>query len=275
MKGVLSESVDIPFKCENAFWLPQSDRHCQSQMDPTTQRIEKFINEQAELRSVRRKALFEHGFGDGSDDEDAIVKRSPSNVKLSSKPQTRRSKKQDIRLPNGVPVSTQKIPSEPTPDPMQISDNNGTNESPRVVNATKAFDEMDVDSVLKEPQPQPPSAPVVDAASQLIGEGHQSHITEHATPSVTQSAATTAVVKNPKKQEDSFGGSAPMADDIQQELLGYIADLELDEATEDTLTDLALSNNKSLTQIFIAFRSNKERFKRQAKRLAKRMGDKA
>ncbi|PXF44107.1 CHD3-type chromatin-remodeling factor PICKLE [Gracilariopsis chorda] len=155
MKGVLSESVDLPFNCENAFWLPQSDRHCQSQMDPATQRAEKFINEQAALRPVRRKALFEYGFGDGSDDEDTIIKRSPKNVKLSAKPLCTRSNKEDTHVPNGVPASTHTRPSEPIPDPMQISDNNGA-ENPRIVNTSRTFDEMEVDSIVKEPQTRPP-----------------------------------------------------------------------------------------------------------------------
>ncbi|CAN8073264.1 unnamed protein product [Agarophyton chilense] len=280
--GILCESVEIPFECEGMFWLPEKERNCVSQMDRDTQAVEKHINEQAARRGERRKALLEM-FGNGSDDgEEDSLRSDPANVKLSAKPKVREPQQPNIKapkpplIPNGTPVSDA-VPDSASSSQFNtdrvIDQNQTVNDTRPSPQSSKAngFAPMEVDTVIAE-QPHHPNAELTPTVSAVT------NVTPRLPAPPSQQTmpmpATASTADKTKlqmtKQEDSTVGPGTRPEDVQQDLLVYIADLELDEPTEDILTDLALTNNKALTRIYIAFRSNKDRFKRQAVRIAKR-----
>ncbi|KAI0562853.1 hypothetical protein FGB62_51g116 [Gracilaria domingensis] len=278
--GILSESVQIPFQCNGMFWLAENEQNCTSQMDANSQRIEQYINRQAELRGERRKALLE-SFGDGADDEsEGSLEDDPSNVKLPAKPIVRLPEQPNnpgsnhVTIPNGI--SAMAVAPKTTPPHPPSTEHVVLREKPisvqqplRKVATANGFAPMEVDTDVPE-QPNHSTADPVSAVNATATITTQQQSATEVKPTTASETAAAQPKTEAAKQEDSIGGSNSKAEDVQQELLMYIAELELDEPMEDALTDLALSNDKTLAQIYIAFRSNKDRFKRQAVRYAKR-----
>eukprot|EP00178_Gracilaria_changii_P008864 TRINITY_DN264_c0_g1_i12.p1 TRINITY_DN264_c0_g1~~TRINITY_DN264_c0_g1_i12.p1 ORF type:complete len:865 (+),score=105.71 TRINITY_DN264_c0_g1_i12:5243-7837(+) len=279
--GLLSESVKIPFICSGMFWVPKSEQNCTSHMDPQTQRIEAYINEQAALRGDRRKALLE-SFGDGSDDEsECSLRNDPSNVKLAARPSTPRPGQPQkpvlnhTAIPNGtsIPNPAQTIvPSVQSNTERLIEQTRAVriSQPSTEVTQTNGFAPMEVDTtVTTQPNYSNTNRTPAENDTNTGTTPQNSSATQPQKP-VPSSGTATEPKKEATKQEDSVSSPSMNPEDIQQELLMFIADLELDEPTEDALTDLALTNNKTLAHLYVAFRSNKDRFKRQAIRFAKR-----
>lgn len=74
-----------------------------------------------------------------------------------------------------------------------------------------------------------------------------------------------------ERENQRFQLSDHANDRIQEQLLDCIASIDFDEETEDCLTDLALANDKELSQLYVGmYKWGKVKFKRQATRLARR-----
>eukprot|EP00177_Eucheuma_denticulatum_P004515 GFKZ01008207.1.p1 GENE.GFKZ01008207.1~~GFKZ01008207.1.p1 ORF type:complete len:822 (+),score=122.02 GFKZ01008207.1:118-2583(+) len=80
---------------------------------------------------------------------------------------------------------------------------------------------------------------------------------------------------NDRREEsvDKTARPADLDEDLQEQLLEYIASLDLDTDIEDCLTDMALEGNKSIMRLYKVHHRNDSKFKRHASRLAsKHMG---
>lgn len=69
---------------------------------------------------------------------------------------------------------------------------------------------------------------------------------------------------------DKTARPADVDADLQEQILEYIATLDLDTELEDCLTDMALEGDKSLMRLYKVYRRNDNKFKRHATRLASR-----
>lgn len=268
-KGVLSESVEIPFECRHAFWMPENSRNCNSQMDSTVQSIENKIDIQWSMRGSRRKVLFERGFGTVTGNESRDPTFGAANVKLSSAPRSNRPASKRVTQPMLLsPKLTPSAPivSAPTPSALRATGSKTEINPVPVTNAMETVSPKREQPQLRKSSPVPmeivmPQPPV--KRDDIVSK-------QDTAPLASKIVADINTKSEIPKTEDSLGG-AKAEEDIQQDLLMYIAKLEFDEPTEDALTDLALGNDKKLVQIYLAFKSNDERFKRQAKRIAGRL----
>ena len=301
-EGVLSEAVRIPFECALAFWIDISERRCDP---PGEQKLygkgEQRVVQYLRSRKTQRQFLFRFAFG-----EVDAVDFGKADMQNLPKLQPLKAAQPQMKLPTLTPMDI-----SPPPPPKALPQQPSQAQRPQPATQPKVTLPRQVitpprqvitpprQAILPQRQVVPPPRQVLTPVRQIIPPAAQQVqpmvVSASSTPQGSSQISGQSVVPvqapvqvplnqtmqvspaslTPAAQPPSVAvtKSEPMENDQnnQEDLLQFIAQLEWDESVLDELTDLALANDKKLSQLYGAFHTTPPKFQRQAIRLVNRM----